>query len=311
MDHEEPKASGPPSALEHERRMAQEVVDSRVRLPPLVNDQALFTLAATYGNTRDPFYHPPSTRIAANLTPSASEAAAVLFEEFPSDPNKPRKASQQPLSEIRSMFASSRPVRRKTSARNASREGTLEATLQRLRGADEGEEAEAPREEPSEASTASLESDAGGEAVQMREMAARGGPLRGINVPWGDGVPMGERRRGPERLFSREKCASVLRQRCPSSLHSSGSGAPSPCPADPTLVGLPAEISQKELQEVVDAVMRYHYYVEEGISERHIAPYRDEWAANALTLIPQHPPQGVSEEFYYDMVEESLKEMHR
>jgi hypothetical protein len=52
-------------------------------LPPLLNDRALFTKAATYGDKDDPFYHSPSNRIAANYSPSSHVAAAYLFEEFP------------------------------------------------------------------------------------------------------------------------------------------------------------------------------------------------------------------------------------
>lgn len=90
---------------------------------------------------------------------------------------------------------------------------------------------------------------------------------------------------------------------------------PDPAPpalfTDPRLTVLPVDTPVADVQTVADAVMRYYFYLEEGISERHIAPYRDEWAANALTLIPQTAPPGVSEEFYYEMVESSILEMHR
>lgn len=66
-----------------ERRVASRIVESRRKLPPMINDSALFTLASPYGAPKDPYYHAPSTRIASHYTPGAGFASAVLFEEFP------------------------------------------------------------------------------------------------------------------------------------------------------------------------------------------------------------------------------------
>lgn len=70
-------------AKNQERKLAAKIVESRRRLPPLINDSALFTLASTYGDPRDPYFHAASTRVGAHFTPSAAYASAVLFEEFP------------------------------------------------------------------------------------------------------------------------------------------------------------------------------------------------------------------------------------
>lgn len=60
-----------------------QVVEQRRKLPPVVNDKALFTKAAPYGDRADQAYHAPSNKIAAYYSPEASHAAALLFEEFP------------------------------------------------------------------------------------------------------------------------------------------------------------------------------------------------------------------------------------
>jgi hypothetical protein len=60
-----------------------QVVEQRRKLPPVVNDKALFTKAAPYGDRADQAYHAPSNKIGAYYSPEASHAAALLFEEFP------------------------------------------------------------------------------------------------------------------------------------------------------------------------------------------------------------------------------------
>lgn len=40
-----------------------------LRLPPLLNQAALFTRAATFGDTADLYYHSPSNRVGANYSP--------------------------------------------------------------------------------------------------------------------------------------------------------------------------------------------------------------------------------------------------
>lgn len=77
-------------ARNHERQMAQKVIDARRKLPPVLNETSLFTRAASFPERGDIFYHSPSSRISAHYSPSSWLAASALFEEFPSDPNAPR-----------------------------------------------------------------------------------------------------------------------------------------------------------------------------------------------------------------------------
>jgi dynein heavy chain len=60
-----------------------QMVEQRRKLPPVVNDRALFTRAAPFNDRNDPLYHSPSNRIGANYSPHAQQAAAMLFEQFP------------------------------------------------------------------------------------------------------------------------------------------------------------------------------------------------------------------------------------
>jgi hypothetical protein len=64
-------------------RHVPQVVQQRRKLPPVVNDKALFTRAAPYGDRSDQAYHAPSNRIGSYYSPASSNAAAQLFEEFP------------------------------------------------------------------------------------------------------------------------------------------------------------------------------------------------------------------------------------
>ncbi len=41
---------------------------------------------------------------------------------------------------------------------------------------------------------------------------------------------------------------------------------------------------------LIDAALRYHHHVELGVPAHHLAPYREEWLARALAMVPQ--PQG-------------------
>lgn len=77
-------------ARNNQRLLAKKIVQQRRRLPAAVNEQALFTKAATYGDTEDPFYHSPCNRIGSNYSPEAAVAAAILFEEFPQNAHTPR-----------------------------------------------------------------------------------------------------------------------------------------------------------------------------------------------------------------------------
>jgi len=60
-----------------------QMVEQRRKLPPMVNDRALFTRAAPFYDKSDPFYHSPSQRIGSNYSPHSMLAASILFELFP------------------------------------------------------------------------------------------------------------------------------------------------------------------------------------------------------------------------------------
>lgn len=46
------------------------------------------------------------------------------------------------------------------------------------------------------------------------------------------------------------------------------------------------EGSYEDRQQLVDAVLRYYFYIELGVDAyKHVAPFREEWAGNALSLV--------------------------
>ena len=57
----------------------------------------------------------------------------------------------------------------------------------------------------------------------------------------------------------------------------------------------PGELSEEERSGITDAMLRYFYYIEYGIPNKQIAPFREEWAGNALAMVPQEPPERVSQ----------------
>ena len=63
------------------------------------------------------------------------------------------------------------------------------------------------------------------------------------------------------------------------------------------------------LRDLADAVERYDYYVEVGIAGKHIAPFRQVWIENVLSLLPPHRPANLSEEYYQQLLEEAVDEM--
>lgn len=76
------------------------------------------------------------------------------------------------------------------------------------------------------------------------------------------------------------------------------------------LLSLPAAIHKDE-QLLVDAILRYQYYIELGIQEdKHLSPFDETWAANALSLIPPSPPRGVSRQYYDSLLLFSMEEIH-
>lgn len=46
------------------------------------------------------------------------------------------------------------------------------------------------------------------------------------------------------------------------------------------------EGSYEDREALVDAILRYYYYVELGVDAyKHVAPFREEWAGNALSMV--------------------------
>lgn len=58
---------------------------------------------------------------------------------------------------------------------------------------------------------------------------------------------------------------------------------------------LTGPLSTANTAELVDSILRYYYYIEVGLDEAHVAPFRQEWAANVLELVPQGPSEHVSQ----------------
>ncbi|KXZ48211.1 DHC-9 protein [Gonium pectorale] len=216
--------------------MAAEIVAQRRKLPPLLNDRSLFTRAAPYGNKDDPFYHSPSNRIGNNFSPQSMRAAAILFEEFPQDANAPRTRGKAALQDVRSSFASSRPL-------------SPRATLPPLNGT----------------GTNGHTSPASSPEATGRLTASKR-PAADLDIE------------GENRWRSTKAARAAV-------------------------AGVP-------LDQLVDAVLRYHYYVEIGVDGRHVAPFREEWAGNALGMVPAAPPFGVSQAYYDSLIRSSLEETH-
>ncbi|KAG2490029.1 hypothetical protein HYH03_011494 [Edaphochlamys debaryana] len=226
-------------ARKKEAKMAAQIVSQRRKLPPLINDRSLFTRAAPYGDKDDPFYHSPSNRIGNNFSPHSMHAAAVLFEEFPADPNAPRTRGK--LLDVRSSFSSSRVL-------------SPRATLPlpgtgTLNGNGNGAGAASPHTSP-----------------------GRGRPVVAKRAADVD----------PESDTGRARGPKSARQ----------------------------AVADMPLDQLLDAILRYHWYVEVGVDSRHVAPYREEWAGNALGMVPPAPPKGVGQQYYDTLLRSSLEEIH-
>jgi hypothetical protein len=53
-----------------------------------------------------------------------------------------------------------------------------------------------------------------------------------------------------------------------------------------------AALADENPQLLVDAVLRYFYYIELGVSaDKHVAPFNERWAAAALAMVPPDPPR--------------------
>lgn len=54
---------------------------------------------------------------------------------------------------------------------------------------------------------------------------------------------------------------------------------------------------------------RYFYYVEVGVSAQHIAPFRQAWIENVLSLLPMEQPTHLDDDYYQQLLEEAVDEM--
>jgi len=70
------------------KKVAAVVKKAYRRMPPVLNENALFTRAATFGNTNDLYYHSPSNTIASNYSLASVTAAGKLFEVAPKKKGK-------------------------------------------------------------------------------------------------------------------------------------------------------------------------------------------------------------------------------
>ncbi|GFR45764.1 hypothetical protein Agub_g7181 [Astrephomene gubernaculifera] len=229
-------------ARRNEGKMAAEIMSQRRKLPPLLNDRSLFTRASPYGNKDDPFYHSPSNRIGNNYSPSSMRAAAILFEEFPQDPNAPRLRGKGTLQDVRSSFSSSRPI-------------SPRASLPPINGSN------------------------GGAYGNGSPAAGAGGSPNTSPGRWRN---MKRPAAEMELLFDGRRGAKAAR----------------------------LALGDVPLDHLVDAILRYHYYVEAGVDPRHVAPFREEWAGNSLGMVPPAPPYGVSQQYYDALLRSSLEEIH-
>jgi hypothetical protein len=62
---------------------------------------------------------------------------------------------------------------------------------------------------------------------------------------------------------------------------------------------------------VVDAVLRYHWYMEQGIGAQHVAGFKEEWWGNVMSLMPQQLPRAVTPEFFQQLLQASAEEVRR
>eukprot|EP00899_Mesostigma_viride_P012092 jgi/Mesvir1/20884/Mv07961-RA.1 len=60
---------------------------------------------------------------------------------------------------------------------------------------------------------------------------------------------------------------------------------------------------------VADEVIRYQFYVEEGVEDSVLAPMKQEWVINAMELVPQQPRGTLSQETFEGVIYACLDEM--
>ena len=64
-----------------------------------------------------------------------------------------------------------------------------------------------------------------------------------------------------------------------------------------------SRFSAQEVNELMEAVSRYYYYIDTGIPEGHISEFQDMWAENVLSLVPQSAGGALLEEIYDELVQ--------
>lgn len=64
----------------------------------------------------------------------------------------------------------------------------------------------------------------------------------------------------------------------------------------------PPPLDPEKAYEVVDSLLKYQYYVEEGIDKRYIAPLREAWLRHATRLVGQRARHLVSEYVYHETI---------
>lgn len=65
----------------------------------------------------------------------------------------------------------------------------------------------------------------------------------------------------------------------------------------------------EELCKLAESLQRFYYYLEDGISTSHIAPFRTEWVRNALSLLPEAERLTMSEEEMQRILQAAVDEM--
>ena len=85
----------PPKYIQNQERALADLLKSVSHsLPPLLNEQALFTKTVCFGDINDLFYHSPSNRIGTKLSPKSKYAASKLFEEVKISSNGAKKTKR-------------------------------------------------------------------------------------------------------------------------------------------------------------------------------------------------------------------------
>ncbi|GMH33280.1 hypothetical protein BSKO_01114 [Bryopsis sp. KO-2023] len=235
-------------ARHHERVLAGKVVESRRKLPPVINERALFTKAAPFTDLDDPYYHSPTNRVGNHYTPTSMLAAASLFEEFCEDNTHVANAKR----------TKKRPP------------GALDLTSSR--------------------STERMSPTSSFTMLRMDKPVVMNSANNGTgSIPANRGS-RGKKRCLPELTFERLLDRSWVEQRSKK-------------------IARIGEYEGASVKELADAICRYYYYIEKGISDKHVAQFRSEWVDNVLALVPEAFRDGYNEKFS-KLIKFSLAEMH-